>query len=350
MTDVQRQLDTVRCIFIRAENRTHAGDRRLGVQLRLRRGWLLHIGTRPEGCLIGGRVVECRDRKRILRHRCLPGGGLIGSIGLRRRRRPCAHLGEGLMCRKIDRLHIDTGPTCTQLLLPGETTLLPVETCRLRHLREVLPRTITGVRSGTCGMLRDDTCERLSGGIDEAHEAGHDENQGRADRAGDRVQHHREGTTDDTAADAELRAFTVKVHQSHVLHTTRGKQLEKRRQEHQHKQRRAHPERRMRIIDVREDEGHHEAQHDRKEIADHAEKSELHSLQCCADRTTETQIRQKQKKRDGEGDDDRGLVPHQGCIILLCLTAGARPGICCRLRFILAALRSTHITSPGRNI
>ena len=99
-------------------------------------------------------------------------------------------------------------------------------------------------------MLRDDTCERLAGGIDEAHEAGDDEDQGRADRAGDGMQHHGEGTADDTAADAELRALTVEVHQCHVLHATRSEQLEKRRQEHQHEQRRSHPERCMRIIDV----------------------------------------------------------------------------------------------------
>ena len=253
------------------------------------------------------------------------------------------------MSGKIDGLHVDTGTAGTQLLFPGETTLLPMETRRLRHLREVLPRTITGMGGGTCGMLRDDTCERLAGSIDEAYEAGDDEDQGRADRAREGMQHHREGTADDSAADAELRALTVKVHQCHVLHATRGEQLEKRRQEHQHEQRRGHPERRMRVINVREDEGHHEAQHDREDIADHAEKPELHSLQCCADRTAETQIRQKQKKRDGEGDDDRGLVPHQGCIVFLRLTAGTRPGICCRLRFILAALRSTHVTSPGHN-
>ena len=36
MAHVQRQLDAVRCIFIRAEDCTHAGDRRLRVQLRLR--------------------------------------------------------------------------------------------------------------------------------------------------------------------------------------------------------------------------------------------------------------------------------------------------------------------------
>ena len=158
----------------------------------------------------------------------MTGGGLIGSIGLGRRRRRCTHLGKRLMCGKIDGLHIDTGSTGTQLLLPGETTLLPVETRRLRHLREVLPRTIARMRRGTCGMLRDDTCERLSGGIDETHEAGHDEDQSRADRAGHGIQHHGEGTTDYTAADAELCTLTVEVHQCHVLHATRGKQLEKR--------------------------------------------------------------------------------------------------------------------------
>ena len=99
-------------------------------------------------------------------------------------------------------------------------------------------------------MLRDDTCERLSGGIDEAHEARDDENQGRTDRSGDGMKHHGEGTADDTAADAELCALTIKVHQCPVLHATRGEQLEKRRQEHQHKQRRGHPKRRMRVIDV----------------------------------------------------------------------------------------------------
>ena len=96
MAYVQRKLDAVRCIFIRTEDRTHAGDRRLGVQLKLRQCRLLHIGTRPEGRLIGSGVVECRDGKRILRHRVLPGGGLIGSIGLNRRRRR-THLGERLM-------------------------------------------------------------------------------------------------------------------------------------------------------------------------------------------------------------------------------------------------------------
>ena len=38
------------------------------------------------------------------------------------------------MGRKIDGLHVDTGTTGTQLLFPGKTTLLPMETRRLRHL------------------------------------------------------------------------------------------------------------------------------------------------------------------------------------------------------------------------